>query len=607
MLWLAFSGVGGYDLLDWMPDELAQDASEAETRIQTNEVLAADLGVDVIDYEEQAEWIKYGVKDTLYKTMTKWQPSEFPDNIKRGEPTLFALTDLRAEGGIGAIMQAPEEGAGRGGGMMGMESDDMEGYESGMGGSMSSDNLEGKRWICVTGLIPVEDQLEAYMNVFSNSLFSSRNPGSPRDMPLYSYYRIERNEEGNVDANGDPIWEELPVSQALHQADNEWAGYGMEVVSPEYLAPEHRFPMAFPIPPLANKRLDDQVAHPPEIPLLSDELLQQLEKQESTLEKIENAELREIDDLLEDDDPFANGAGRRGMPGMTGMGSDYESMEDDYEGYEGGGMGMGMGSGRSRQGRRSWLYEEVEMEQELMITVSHYLFRYFDMDVEPGKTYRYRAKLYLANPNFKLQEKYLEDPALAEEKYLSTEYSEASSPASVPLDTRILAMNVRAPVNPDDEPVGKVMAIYFDMEDGTEAPQEKESIRPGRVANWRNQTKKVKQPNNMGSDFYEDEGMYMDDEYGSSTASSRNTPREETKIVDFTSDVTVLDMLGGERVSGTNPDQRSPGKFLVMEPSGALSVRSTAEDYYEYKDYLEPEVPERSDEYEMMDEGYYPD
>jgi hypothetical protein len=212
------------------------------------------------------------------------------------------------------------------------------------------------------------------------------------------------------------------------------------------------------------------------------------------------------------------------------------------------------------------------------------------------------VKLYLANPNHGLEEKYLEDPALAEDKYLNTEFSKASPPASVPLDTRILAMNVRAPAKPDAEPVGKLMAIYFDMEDGTEAPQEKEGIRPGQVANWKNQTKKVKQPNDMTSGYYEEDEAYMDQGYG---RGSRNTPREETKIVDFTSDVTILDMLGGERVPGTNADQRSPGKFLVMEPSGALSVRSTAEDYYEYNKYQEPEVPERQGSYEMMEEGYY--
>lgn len=43
---------------------------------------------------------------------------------------------------------------------------------------------------------------------------------------------------------------------------------------------------------------------------------------------------------------------------------------------------------------RQWIQERVSVEGELI------LFRYLDFSVEPGKTYRYRVRLVLANPNY---------------------------------------------------------------------------------------------------------------------------------------------------------------------------------------------------------------
>lgn len=43
---------------------------------------------------------------------------------------------------------------------------------------------------------------------------------------------------------------------------------------------------------------------------------------------------------------------------------------------------------------RQWIMERASVDGELL------LFRYFDFSVEPGKTYRYRVRLILQNPNF---------------------------------------------------------------------------------------------------------------------------------------------------------------------------------------------------------------
>ena len=59
------------------------------------------------------------------------------------------------------------------------------------------------------------------------------------------------------------------------------------------------------------------------------------------------------------------------------------------------------------------------------------LLRFFDFTVEPGKQYKYRVMLWLANPNYNYDIHFLSDPKLAKEQWIKTEWSELNAPVSV--------------------------------------------------------------------------------------------------------------------------------------------------------------------------------
>ena len=64
--------------------------------------------------------------------------------------------------------------------------------------------------------------------------------------------------------------------------------------------------------------------------------------------------------------------------------------------------------------------------------VEHYvLFRYLDLKVEPGKTYRYRVKLIVTNPFHERRVEEVDDPSIIEGLVRETEPSEPTTPVTV--------------------------------------------------------------------------------------------------------------------------------------------------------------------------------
>ena len=73
------------------------------------------------------------------------------------------------------------------------------------------------------------------------------------------------------------------------------------------------------------------------------------------------------------------------------------------------------------------------------------LFRYFDFDVEPGRTYRYRIRLELANPNYEAPAERLQNPDSAKGQTRETPWSKPTPPTTVPKDTRYFLTRVTPP------------------------------------------------------------------------------------------------------------------------------------------------------------------
>ena len=567
-IYLAYQGTQ-HEPLSWQPDVLAKAADVSDEFIKNNVRKAVDEGVSIFTYDQYAEWIKQPIKDDLYRTDVQWLPSLFPEKNKRGSVPVFTATDLKASSGLGAVAINPTSAAALVSGL----APSATGTADGMGGSGIS-NLIGARWAVVTGLIPVKKQLDVYVEKYTNSVL----PDPVRDMPTYVFYDVERAEIEPGKNINDLEWVKLELVKEYNLNTSLWSGIGQDVVDPDFLAPPVRIPMAYPLPPV-SKKFGEEVAHPPVIPMLSDsqtELLQQLEKvQQRLIEK--SFDIKEGDVL--DGNLFMQGGGGGGIGGTTTG---------------------GLSGFRRGQGQGSTLTAKEEEELLKPVDVTHYLFRYLDFKVEPGKTYRYRARLYLANPNYDLAPNYIEDESLSKENVLVTDYSEASNMVTIPLESRILTTGVTQASMPWTDPSTNVTAVYFDMKDGSEWYVEKNMLTRGSLVNFKRQ--EVTNPQmeqKAASATLSGESLSSPPSRGRTTSRTRKPePKKEDdskKTLNIVSEVCVLDITGGIRLPKATspaardvPDMFSPGRVVVLEPSGNMVIRTINADRIEMENIKNP-------------------
>ena len=558
-IYFAYQGTQ-HEPLKWQPDALAKAADESNQFILNNEHKAVDEGISIFTYDTYADWIKKEIKVDLYRTDVQWLPSLFPEKNKRGSVPVYTVTDLKATSGLGAISINPTSAAAVIAGVSATATG------GGASTTQTASNQIGARWAVITGLIPIKKQLEVYVDTYSSSVL----PDPVRDMPTYVYYEIERAEIEPGKGPNDLEWVRLELIKEYNINRNLWSGVGADVVDPNYLAPPVVIPMAYPLPPVA-KKFGEEVAHPPVIPMLTDsqtDLLQQMEKyQQRLLERMfevdENAVLKQ--------NPFG---GRSAGPGDSGSGST-------------------LGTGPQ-------LTQEEAEEIIKPVEVTHYLFRYLDFKVEPGKTYRYRARLYLANPNYDLAPNFIEEEALAKELNIATDFSDPSNMVTIPLESRILVTGVTAATTSWGDPTTSVTAIYFDMKNGAEWYVEREMAYRGTTVNFKRQ-----EATNAALATAPQVDQSSETTSSQSRGSRRTTQKKPAEVkedpskknIDIVSEVTILDMIGGVRLQKINspaardiPELRSVGKVVVLEPSGNLVIRNVNTDTIEMGNIKDPKM-----------------
>ena len=376
----------------------------------------------------------------------------------------------------------------------------------------SGSEVKGRYWVCLVGAIPYRKQFAEYQNAF-------RDAGGydiKRDYPrYYGQPQIERAE-----VNGDKLgkWESLNLEEVIDDL-TMWAAEYPEVVDKQFLDPD----VTEPLPPLIYANHDkDKVNHP------RTKLVEQ--KPKAALDEAKKKKPRGITGTR---GPTNGPYGASG--GMSGMG--YGG--DMY----GGGMGMaGMGQGGLPVGP----------------AVEHRLFRFFDFDVDPGKTYRYRVKLVLNNPNYDVQRRYLESYEYGKGETREADWSEPSPPVTVIAGNRLLAGSVTHNRN---EPEGKLLAKLFDSDEATEI-RKIFDIKRGSVLNQH------------------------EVEIGLPDAAGSTSKRPVT--VDIDTNAVVLDMFGGEKLPGARTKSREeapkvPGHILVLDNDGEIKTLLQAHDIGMYE------------------------
>jgi hypothetical protein len=571
------------------PDDLVNAAQNAQNYIESTEAQAYRDATDfkVTPYSERAKGIRTPIEEDPYKLPTAFNKPIYEQDLKRGEPRVVPVAELRAAADHGMFnMSMPSDPTG----------------QLSMGGS----GTKGLRYVAVTGLLPVKEQREAFEEAF-RVMYDPRT-----DVPMYFFYGVERAEISDPADVANPTWTRINPRKSLAMLRFfRSAMGGSQDVHPMYMHPVARIPyidprftvpMAFPLPPLRNAVWEGEIAHPPEIPLAA---LMLDEDQPGIGEEGfpglpgEGAPTEGVDGLPPGmaDFPDFGGLGAAGAGGYPG-GAGYEE-EGGYGGY--GGYGGGYG-GYSEDPEAAYGggygYEEGGVGGPLAEQAEYQLFRFFDFEVEQGKRYQYRVQVFLANPNFSKDVRYLDLPELADDKYLEAAASDPTEVVVVPRDSRLMAGPVK-PGRITTEPVADVVAISFKEEDGSETGGDF-NVTLGQFANLVGTitTRTDDLSGYGGYGGYEEEGDeysgYPDEEsyeeYGA-PAPRRPSDEEEGEEIHHNTEMLVLDIAGGNKLHRTARDLTEPGALLLRDPDGNLVVRDELDDQEDYLAYHEEEAP----------------
>jgi hypothetical protein len=586
------------------PDKLAGLAADAKRHWQDTVPDATDLKTP--DYPAIVGRKQIAVEERPYALDKPFDSPLFPQRPQRGEPPLYPVEALQGKADCGRIatVRLMEDGAASlpaGGG----------GVPRSMPAMQRGEAVQGERWVVLTGLVSVEKQYREFYDYYKNA-----QKQTPNDVPVYAGYYVQRLEVSGADAGELPDWSKSQTiisGQAMTEATSNWAQMGrvsQEVVDPRYLDQGQR--LAFPLPPLVDRQWDESVVHPPQIPLFRQQYEQPLEMVPTTPE---GQPLENPFAVPDQGRPFAAPAPGYNTPrGHVPSRTEYDGPVSSGRFQYGSGSGvsgyysprghgpMGYYPGPGYRGPRA----APPLSGQANQLPKYQLFRFFDFKVEPGKQYRYRVRLVLRNPNADVEDRYLSEEVLAKKKQIedtaeklkaegkvneanlirltqwgmiNTDWSEPTEVISVPRDSRLLAISVQAPPRAAAEPSAKVMVISWVKDQGIEAFTEK-TVDRGKVVNYAGchfpETPQPKKPSKK--------------EAGGLPISSPPQPfaggANEPVEVDYLTDTLVLDIHGGQLLPGKDR-LNCPGKILLLDPDGTLTVRAELDDLAEYNKFRE--------------------
>lgn len=677
-LWFVFGAIGR-EKFEKAPQDLVLVSTDAERKVQNTPGKAPE---DVKDYYEIIKGTMGGVGLDSYKHPVLWCPPVFDPPPKRGEPLLYTVRELRAAPGFAKVKVMTAGGPGS-------PLPAVEGVPPGMEGApgmemgpmapmgIGAESTQGDRWVIVTGLVPHVEQIKAYIDAFRYVASDpaalaggglrgagpamgpamvpgmegmAPGPGQSRiDMPVYVHYHVQRVEvDGPDDVIDEAAWEAgtIHVANAKKEARARWGGAtgaiimggdaGDKGVWVGYIIEA----LDFPLPSFADRRtFDATFAHPPQIPLLRrrppqmvgpDGRLVAREKPDEPAEAKPDAP--KPDAPKPDDQPdrpadlpqFGPGMGEVPgmMPGMMpGMAPGAEGFDPMMMEMPGGpGLPGAPGAGRVRM-------------------PDYKLFRFIDRTVEPGKRYRYRARLMLVNPNYNVDPRLLERIELRKERFVLTPWSDPTDVVETPRDDRLLVLSARPSASFAYEASAKVALLKWINKEGELANKVDEKVVRGQVVNlakqkWPEEEKTKPKPKPSAKPTPGGPPMVESDleklfgpqdkkgkkaaEKGKSPAPSPFMPeimggvQKEPLEIDYLTENLVLDLRGGHRVdvngqgrppSSDRPELNAPGEVLVLDPEGRLVVRNELDDAAEYEKIQEMAAPKYDP---MMGPGFGP-
>lgn len=424
---------GGIDALrsesvtdDKTPEAVDRAATQARNHIDREAQPPADL---LPAREPLADAI-----DPWRVSLVPWQPGAAPgltiatppasavlDNplfaevAKRGKPDVLPVEDLRAVAGLAVVpVPVPADGPARQApppvekprrperrpqrGVDPLAAPPNPAIDAAAAADAAASGGRIVPYVVVTGLIPVAKQQDEYRRRFE----AAARPADAEfkgDRPLWSDYEIDR---GVVGRDGKETWTRIDLAAIAALRSADWAAVVPEkyqLAKDEDVRSRSTTPIGFccALPPRIDGGWELADLHPWVADRLATELAQQRREQERQ-------------------QPEA-----RGPVEAEGAGGVDETEPRP---------------------------PELPVPEAGVELPEYRMFRFVDVTVEPGSTYRYRVRLKVRNPNYdknpERMRPYLEDPALAVETKLTSPDSAASSAVTVPDATRVLVEPLRA-------------------------------------------------------------------------------------------------------------------------------------------------------------------
>ena len=452
------------------------------------------------DYKKIADKIaevsKQGIDVKSYECDLAWDKPLFGLKGKRDQPELFDVQELRAAADFGAfqILASPaaEGPAGRN------PRPGARGIPQGGAGATAT---QGKRWVVLTGLVPIEQQASAYKNAYRDAI--AYDP--VRDVPTYAGYYVERAEINSPADIKKPTWIQFFSVDVEKDTTKDWSQTQPEVVDAKYVNPI----LTFPLGPLQNRNWGKNIAHEPEISVFS---------ARNAMTFGEDAQTA----ATEEGNAAGNLPTRRGAPQPTRMTTPVRGGFRTTQGQQGGGV-----------------ISDSETKYKLL--------RFFDFSIKPGKSYIYRVRLVLKNPNQGVDASKLIDAKFAKEELLPTEWSKQTDVIYMPNDTQVLVDSVKTRAG---DLSGKVYLLKWMEKTGQEVYKDF-PIERGQVLNFNNEIPvPVSGDSNQG----------------------RSIDSPSVDKTNFTTDATVLDMDGGKKLIGKDRNLTEPDELLLMFVQGKSSI-----------------------------------
>jgi hypothetical protein len=477
MLYLTYSAftVGRYDKT---PEKMANDARITLDNINDPSNAFSPREHNIImpepEYAVQVEGAMTAVDATQFAMATPWNTPIRDTRVRRDEPQYFPPRELRLAYGFGAVGAKGEKA-----------------------------KYIGRQWVVVTAAVPFGEQLAEYRRLFDNSLF----PDPTLDMPHYATFAVERAEVKPEAPDAPPDWKNVDVATIFEAADRDFAAERPDPVNKKYVD----MAIADFCPPLVGKRLGEEVAHLPEVPLAISE-------------------------------PQTPGADANAQPAPV------------------------VAPGGAAPARRPRLGEPSREEpapaaaampgaKEVVPLVSTKLFRFFDYTVEHNKTYRYRVKLALNNPNKGVVIRYLKKPDLANGETRETDWSDPSDTVTTPPDFYILASDAKVSASAAIEPLARLLIVRWVQGEGVEVPHE----------------------------VLKDRGTLLDFPSVSASVPAPAGGQPHSATVDFITHSLLVDVMGGDQMIDPKGRRfRSPTETLVMGPDGQLVLHNSVLEGFKY-------------------------